>query len=236
MSDLAASWSFDDGTLTDSVAGYTGTFGAGSFQASWVGQGIYTPRMCSSPGGYGVRVQNFVEFAADSFTLELSHQPACQPQSYQLYALFSKGPAWSATNPTGVAVLNQTTSPYGSGNLYQFRYSITDAAGVTREVLSNRTDFSCATAHHVVAIRDRGTQVMRLYVDGVLEGEMAETLGDLWPGTTLHFGGANFEGGCGWGVNGGTMDAVALYRRALDAEEVATLHARWAEKKLVCGP
>ena len=229
---LVSAWTFDGSNAADSVGPYHGTLTAGaSIVDSWLGKGVSTTWGCSGGNRSGASVGGFPEFAADSFTVELSHQPSCAPVSYQLYALFSKGFA----NTGGVGVINQTTTPYGGGDLYRFRFGIGGATGRSAEVVGRTVTFSCATAHHVVAIRDRAGAAIRLYVDGVLEGEVPDTVGDLKAGTTIYLGGVNFDGGCGWGQSAGTMDAGAFYLRALSRAEVAALHARWQARKQVCG-
>ncbi len=53
-------------------------------------------------------------------------------------------------------------------------------------------------------------------MDGELEGEIVDSLGDLWPGTTVYLGGVNFDGGCGWGQS--TSPSFAWYRLWREAQ------------------
>lgn len=232
LPDLIAYWNFDDSTVSDSVGSYDGELAAGTYVDSYVGKGVYTARRCSGGDNSGARVANFLDFAADSFSIELSHTPACRSDSWQLYSLFSSGPA----NVPGVAILNQTTNPYGTGDDYKFRFILQNASGGVLDLSSATVNFNCSATHHVVAIRDRTLGKARLFVDGALEGEAPDTLGDLRSQTTVYIGGVYHNDGCGWGQSGGTMDAAAFYHRALTSTEVAALHARWQARKLACGP
>lgn len=137
---------------------------------------------------------------------------------------------WAKGHPTG-------WSPYisqsGEGNAgYQVRshgatgspagsntFTIRNTSGDDDPVAANPTLTNDDQWHHYAATWDG--QMRRLYIDGVLEFEIADTgnMGDAWD-EFLVFGGRDQDGSINFSANGFLLDDVRFYDGGLSQEQV----------------
>jgi hypothetical protein len=93
-----------------------------------------------------------------------------------------------------------------------------DAGGNTG-ILAGTTYLTDGFWHHITAVRDAGTNELRLYVDGAKEDSMIQNYTGGFDSTTvLNIGWLNLNSGFHFV---GAVDEVALYGRALPGAEIA---------------
>ena len=94
-----------------------------------------------------------------------------------------------------------------------------DGSNPTTEWLHGTTDLADGSWHHIVAVRDASANQNYIYVDGTEEGSTTVTYTDGFGSSTaaLNIGWLNLSGGYHFD---GTVDEVALYDRALSADEI----------------
>ena len=96
--------------------------------------------------------------------------------------------------------------------------------GTAKTVVASSAAVNNGAWHHVVGTYATGTNGMKLYVDGTLQGSATAT-----PISMSGFWRAGAEGMSGWTMNpgqffDGTLDELAVYPRALTAAEVTEHH------------
>lgn len=121
--------------------------------------------------------------------------------------------------------------PNGTGKWYsvatkdgQLRFAVDDDVFKSQlDVNIDESSFPAGAWNHIVAVRDRGQDSLKLYLNGVLVGSILdETESDI-SSTGLPLVIGNYHSGPRK-INGG-IDEIAIYNKALSAEEVADLFA-----------
>jgi concanavalin A-like lectin/glucanase superfamily protein/Ig-like domain-containing protein len=121
---------------------------------------------------------------------------------------------------------NSRSTIFEGYNLSKHRYAndifvweVSSASGQAVQI-NGTTALQPGTWYHVVGVR--GTNFVRLYVNGNLEAEGSVNFQQDYGNYPLYFGTSNESY---WDHKlGGTLDEVALYNRALTSDEVAALY------------
>jgi hypothetical protein len=147
--------------------------------------------------------------------VELWQNPGFDANDFTVEAWFKTtdvGQIWSSGWGGATSYVNVET--YTDGNV-TFHVS-SNGAGFGLPGVVGATYSTDGAWHHVVATREGTT--FRLYLDGTLRGERGAPIGDVdEAGTTSRM--ANSSAGAS-NLLAGTLDEVALYRRALTLEQV----------------
>jgi len=95
------------------------------------------------------------------------------------------------------------------------------ADGVNQASMSRGSGLNDDSWHHVVGVVDRTTDLMRLYIDGLLSGDASSTaaIGDITSVNDLCIGSLSDQ----WHFFDGGIDDAMIFNRALTANEVAWL-------------
>jgi len=136
--------------------------------------------------------------------------------------------AWikTTTVATGTAyIVDRTTGTNDLINLYRsnddivFRLRGDDGLGIT--TLTGADQLTADTWYHVVGVRDVGSDLMILYLNGVeINSTTDDTSGTNSPVIRI---GDHSDGALGWN---GSIDEVRIYKRALAPEEIRTHYLR----------
>jgi len=100
------------------------------------------------------------------------------------------------------------------------KFKVKDSAGDDPGSLTSTKSIADGNWHHIVAERDAAVKRLRLYVDGVQDGYISNTifLGNFSGTAPLVAG--NLAEGAGYALSG-SLDEVSVYNKVLTAEEVA---------------
>jgi len=132
----------------------------------------------------------------------------------------------------GMMVINGSSGPPGSGKRYSLRYHgngrvtfVTDDNVVKSLVDSGNVRINDEKWHHIAAVRDRNTNMLKLYIDGKRRAENNDdTVNIDSPGEPLYIGRDSDEVPISGYVDG-LLDDVRIFSYALSEDEAAALYA-----------
>lgn len=121
--------------------------------------------------------------------------------------------------------------PDGNGHWYalatkdgELRFAVDDAVTKTQlGVAIDENTFSPTNWNHIVGVRDRAEDSLKLYLNGVLIGSLLDETDEDISTTGLPVVIGNYHSGARR-ING-NLDEVAIYNRAFTAEQVAEMYA-----------
>jgi hypothetical protein len=213
---LIGLWS-GDGNASDSVAGNNGTLQNVSFTKGVVGQAFEFNPAGSPYGGYtGVQIADRPEYA---LTHSLSIECWIRPRAHSAYIIFFRGDHRPGLDP-------YCLSMDGNQNLC---FGISD--GDNDHNLSVKTPVGLGAWIHAAGVLDDDTGTLSLYTNGVLAAQTTTNLrpfGALLPEESPGIGIGNVNDGGNNFPFAGEIDEVALYNRALSADEVNASYAEHA--------
>lgn len=142
--------------------------------------------------------------------------------------------AWFQSSSAGYRNILRYHNGYGGAGFWGLRtnpsgkleFLLRDQNGSTSATLTSDAVYTDGAWHHVTAVRDAGAGLLRLYVDGAEAATPAADLGlnVAAPSDTVPAIGAGV-----WGSGGayepfaGSIDEVAIFDRALSADEAARI-------------
>jgi len=150
--------------------------------------------------------------------------------------------AWVKSTSTTSGSNNGIVYKRGTAYQYSQGYRLNMPNGVFNFHIADGTNYislSSTTAgkndggwHHVVGVAERGV-ILKLYIDGVLDGTAVETtVGNIdSSGTNFAIGALNTAGTSFYHPFNGLIDDVRIYNRALSASEIAGLYAQGSTGK-----
>ncbi len=207
---LVGHWKMDETsgtTAADSASGHTATFASSPSDPTWHASGKVDRALdFDGTDDYAETVSD-ADYSMTSFTLAAwVYIPTSLPTDYATILEHNRG---------GNNWFGMWKNPSGSSHSFQFRWANT--AGP--DFLSSSSVATTDTWIHVAGTFDTATTTGRIYVNGVLEGEV--TNGDA-PTATLDDIriGYNQSSGEPWK---GRLDDVRVYSRALTAAEINAL-------------
>lgn len=204
---LVSHWSFE-GDYSDLVGGNNGVAAgpAGSFQAGWSGQGWHS-------GGQGSVVQ-----VADANSLDVSQYTIeawvkLDAVNYYNMAFFWKGQSGGQdiSSPYSLAI----RGGFDGANGGKLLTTVSD--GSTSQYFIGNTALGVGSFHHVAVTVD-GAYV-RMYLDGVLDGQFAQTVTPYANSTDLQIG--SMLNVPILNALNGTLDELKFYNEALSAAQIA---------------
>jgi len=210
--DTISYWKLDETsgtTYIDSINGKNGTASAPPTPATGTVNGAQ-----EFDGTMGINVpadRSFDWYPNESFSIEYWMKRAVTPPGDNEVIVGRRDPAAQPTWWVGLEG--------GTGFAY---FRLTDKLG-TFSLKAGTTDLGDNRWHHVVAVRDANTNVLRLYVDG------QENLPSVDTAFTAGFDSETARINMGWFENSalpytyaGVLDEVAIYDRALPLTEIQT--------------
>ncbi|MFC1713540.1 LamG domain-containing protein [Candidatus Poribacteria bacterium] len=205
MEDIVAIWLFDEGngkTASDSVGGHHGDIiGSPVWVDGQFGKALQFP---GTQGDY-VSVSHKNPLTLSNWTITAWVKVVESTWTTPCQIFMRKADPGNIRNYS-IKVLENASRP--------LQMEFTVGAGVFREV-SGTTQMTDDNWHHIAGTYDQSVE--RVYLDGVMEGEVAYTdKADTNTGPLTI--GASFEGACP--VNG-VIDDVGLFKRALKEGEIA---------------
>jgi beta-lactamase regulating signal transducer with metallopeptidase domain len=211
---LIGLWS-GEGNAVDSVAGNNGVLPNVNFMEGVVGQAfLFTPD--NNPGYCGVQIADRPEYA---LTKSLTIECWIRPRGHSAYVIFFRGDHRPGLDPYSLAM-------DGNQNLC---FGICD--GDNDHNVQVKTPVGLGAWIHVAAVLDDDAGTASIYTNGVLAAQMTTSVrpfaaleADQSPGVgigNVNDGGNNFP-------FDGAIDEVALYNRALSADEVNASYAEHA--------
>ncbi|GAA0798822.1 LamG domain-containing protein [Spirilliplanes yamanashiensis] len=137
--------------------------------------------------------------------------------------LGAKGATRGAVSQNGTAVHGFFLGYDGTADRWAFRMQASDSTASAQSSATGTASPPLDTWTHLTGVYDDTADVLRLYVNGALQGSAAHT-------TDWHATGATVLGYARWSSApayrwSGRVDEVRTYGRALRDEEVKTLHA-----------
>jgi hypothetical protein len=103
------------------------------------------------------------------------------------------------------------------------RFAIDDGVSGGTTVAANNYASNNGQWHHVVGVRDTsGSNLIKIYLDGVLDNTAANIAGSISSSDDLVIG-SHYSGGLSYRYNG-QIDDVRVYNRALSDDEVAQIY------------
>jgi hypothetical protein len=207
--DSLVGWWKLDGNANDQTGNHPGTVVAagGTYTAGEVGQGFHP-----APGSLVVvpdQAQlNAVDFTIDAW-VKLDVIPSVNA------GIFWKGSSSGAnvTSPFGLGIFGSVSNPSVAGRLY-----LTTGNGASGQLLNSSAAIPTGSFVHVAATADGAT--LKLYVNGVLAGSLAQTVSPGPSAFSLQIGGI-----AGLSTNGvpGTIDEAELHRKAAAAAAIKAI-------------
>lgn len=149
----------------------------------------------------------------NSFIVETFINPSCAGRSQGNLTVAK----WANGYEGPSFILFSEPSPYSSPN-YIFYLRLTSGTASISAAPPGGVTFPCGSWCDVARVREGGTAV-RIFVDGVEQGSVADTVGSIANGRPLTLSG-HPDGGCGWGMSPVTIDDVAIYSKALSPMEI----------------
>ena len=205
---LVALWS-GEGEGIDSIGGNTATLTDITFAEGKVGQAFSFNGISSTiriPASPALDVG-----AGDGFTIMAWIKPSDVNGIHPLIQWVDESPV----------LLSIGLRPYDDGLL---QGCLTDYAG-NRLVLSHPEVLVSGIFQHIALTFDKASDVGTMYLNGVivarrqLSGQVAGTKGDLWI-SLRHIRQGDWSSNCSFA---GLMDEIAIYNRALSAEEIQSI-------------
>ncbi|WP_026315995.1 signal peptidase I [Actinokineospora enzanensis] len=130
-------------------------------------------------------------------------------------------------NTTAAVMFGQTGTAssawyvYQSANVWRFGMTRSDTAGATADYISSTTAVSTTQWTHLTAVYDDPNNVMRLYVNGTLEGSGARPDAYEWRATGVLSAGSLLLSGTWQYPYAGALDDARVYPRVLGAAEIS---------------
>ena len=132
----------------------------------------------------------------------------------------------------GMMIVNGSSGPPGSGKRYSLRYQgngmvtfVTDDNVIKSLVNSGNVHINDEKWHNIAAVRDRNSNILKLYIDGKQRSENHDDTGNIdSPGEPLYIG-KDSEVDATPGYVDGLLDDVRIFSYALSADEAAALYA-----------
>ena len=213
---LVGYWKLDDGggvTAVDSSAnGYNGTLN-NMDDSDWV-IGKFGSGLEFDGTDDHILVQDDgtqLEFSTESFSIAFWMKTDVDDEPF---GLISNG-SWGGTYDAGAG--KRYMFRYWPGS---FRFEIDDDVTSLRLRIYNVDDFINGEWVHVVAIRDRAQQEIRVYLNGELQGTLAGDCDDISsPGENLYFGMEVL----GTVPFPGMLDDIRFYNRVLSEDDMQVL-------------
>lgn len=208
--DLVGYWSFDDGNGAR-VADMSGNHHDGTVLGATPAPGVLGMGMAFTGYGSGVDIEDGPDFAlTDAFTIEAWFNASELHDGHNL--IFFRGDGRPGLDPYFVTIYPDRTLRFAIQN------EANDIAWATAPV-------TLGQLHQVVAVFDRRAAAIELYLDGQIRTTTGTSI------TPLRLLDSSADPGIGIGHHAmrtgndygfiGTIDEVRLYRRPLDASEVA---------------
>ncbi len=224
--DLVGEWSFDDSSnpgRDDSGNGNNGTIYSGTTVCNY----NPGPLQTGCPQVFPGEVRNALSFSENSYV----NLPKSNFGTFKSYTFES----W--IYPESINI-NQTIIGfpiYVSNNQYiqlrinnqnKIRFSFRDDEGIEKNIIGI-TNIDRNKFYHVVGIRDSSNGILKIYINGVFNGQETGTYNDITTTNSMH----TFCIGR-WGYSSGSeyfnglIDEVRIYKRALTAYEIKALYAQ----------
>lgn len=210
---LAGYWKFDDGSGTSA----TDSSGNGN-----------TSTLVNSPSWTTGQIGGALSFNG---TNQRAYVPSVSALNFASGVPFSVS-AWIKTSQTvpggnNLRFINKfTNSPSYKGYIMQIdanqKAVFYTKDGTTVNQVSSTSTINDGAWHHIIAVRDILSGLLRLYVDGVQQSSTSITNGDLSVSSNLNLGVELLLADNVY-LNG-SLDEVRVYNRALSADEVAKLY------------
>ncbi len=168
-----------------------------------------------------------VEFDGVDDKIQISHSASLNFTNISNYSISM----WVNPNSNQKGTTIRLISKPLSGNPYPFEIRLSNTLipslviydGTNNPTAESPDAISANQWHHLVGVRDTGTDLLYIYVDGILKNNVSDTTtGDLSNNQPIYIVSDIYTSSDTW--FNGLMDELAIYNRALNASEILLLY------------